>query len=44
VLAVESDEVEVELSGSLALGILKDNSEVRSILISLEGNGVVVVG
>lgn len=42
-LAVNGDQVQVELSVSHGLGVLKDDSQVRSFLISLEGNGVVVV-
>ena len=42
-LTVNGDEVQVELSVSQSLGVLKDDSQGRSFLISLEGDSVIVV-
>ncbi len=42
-LAVNSDEVKVELSLALILGILEDDLEVSGLLVCLEGDSVRVV-
>lgn len=42
-LAVDGDQVQVELSGALVLGVFKDDLEVSGFVVSLEGDGVVVV-
>lgn len=39
-LAVNSDEVKVELGLALVLGILEDDLQVSGLLVSLEGDGI----
>jgi hypothetical protein len=42
-LAVNSDQVQVELSSPLGLSIFQDDLEMGCLLVSLEGDLVVVI-
>jgi len=42
-LTVNSDKVQIELCSSLSLGILKDDFQMRSVLVCMKGNCVIIV-